>query len=81
MTEHEKYIEHQMETAAHDEQTAQRDAQDLESELRALLNRYSAENASDTPDFILAEYVTGCLHAFNQAVRSREKFYGRREFV
>ncbi len=81
MTEHEKYIEHQMEQAAHDEACAERDAQDLQSALQEVLNRYSAENASDTPDFILAEYITGCLAAFDQAVRSREKWYGRRDFV
>lgn len=54
---------------------------DLEGALRSVLNSYSAENASDTPDFILAEYVKGCLDAFNQAVRVREKWYGRRDFA
>jgi hypothetical protein len=29
----------------------------LRDELSAALNRYSAENGSDTPDFILAEYL------------------------
>jgi hypothetical protein len=45
--------------------------------LRALLNRYSAENGSDTPDFVLAEYLLGCLLAFDAAVRRREAWYGR----
>lgn len=53
----------------------------LEQAIRAVLNSHSAENASDTPDFILAEYLTGCLDAFNQAVRVREKWYGRRDFA
>lgn len=53
----------------------------LEDEIRAAINRHSAENASDTPDYILAEYLTGCLNAFDQAVRLREKHYGRRDFV
>ena len=53
----------------------------LEAELRAAINRHCAENASDTPDYILAEYLTGCLNSFDQAVRMREKHYGRRDFV
>lgn len=53
----------------------------LEARIRVALNQCSAEHASDTPDYILAEYLTGCLNAFDQAVRMREKHYGRREFV
>lgn len=40
-------------------------------ELRALLNRHSKENRSDTPDFILSEYLGQCLDAFDQAVVAR----------
>lgn len=64
-----------------DLQLADNDPPTLEQAIRDVINRHSAENASDTPDFILAEYVTGCLDAFNQAVRAREKWYGRRDFV
>jgi hypothetical protein len=35
------------------------------------------ENGSDTPDFILAEYLTGCLDTWNKSVKHREKWYGR----
>lgn len=49
----------------------------LREELRAVLNRHSAENASDTPDFVLAEYVMSCIGAFDSGVRRREAFYGR----
>jgi len=45
--------------------------------LRHLLNAASAENASNTPDFILAQYVQSCLTAYNAAVLSREAWYGR----
>ena len=34
-------------------------------ELSELINRNSMENASNTPDFILAEYLVNCLMAFN----------------
>jgi len=48
----------------------------LENELADLLNRYSAENESDTPDFILAGFLRTSLAAFNGAVNAREKWHG-----
>lgn len=45
--------------------------------LERLINHYSAENGSDTPDFILAQYLTMCLEAYNGAVQRREQWYGR----
>lgn len=50
---------------------------DMRSELEATINRHCAENGSDTPDFILAEYLTGCLANFDRALQAREKHYGR----
>lgn len=49
----------------------------LEKEITTTLNRHSAENASNTPDYILAQYLLGCLAAFNTAVQQRESWYGR----
>ena len=49
----------------------------LERELAATLNRVSAESASNTPDWVLAQYLLGCLAAFNMAVQQRETWYGR----
>lgn len=46
-------------------------------ELSSLLNKYSMENNSNTPDFLLADYLIGCLHTFNTIVNAREKWYGR----
>ena len=46
-------------------------------ELEELINRHSLESASDTPDFILAQYLDDCLLAFDLAVRRREQWYGR----
>jgi hypothetical protein len=45
--------------------------------LESLLNAHSQENASDTPDFLLAEYLVGCLTLWNQTVQARERWYGR----
>ena len=51
------------------------------TELVALINKYSIENLSDTPDFILGEYLQGCLATFNIATRKREKWYGRTKVI
>jgi hypothetical protein len=48
----------------------------LDKALASLLNSYSAENGSNTPDFILAEYMLSCLRAFERASRDREAWYG-----
>ncbi len=47
-------------------------------ELASLINRNSMENGSDTPDFMLAEYLTNCLMAFDTIVVARDKWYGRK---
>lgn len=47
------------------------------SELSSLLNKCCRENGSNTPDFILAEYLGDCLRAFDVASRAREKWYGK----
>jgi len=49
----------------------------LEQALKTLLNRYSVENGSNTPDFILAEYMLATLKAFEGASLSRERWYGQ----
>lgn len=49
----------------------------FEQELAQLLNSYSKENESNTPDFILAQYMIACLDAFTKASRDREKWYGK----
>lgn len=51
------------------------DNEPLEVALARLLNKHSAESASDTPDYILADYLKTCLHAFNQAVLARNKWH------
>lgn len=46
------------------------------SALRSLINHYSMENESNTPDYILAGYLSDCLDAYNNAIDLRDKFYG-----
>lgn len=43
--------------------------------LEDLINQQSMENGSDTPDFILADYLCDCLVAFDKAASAREKWY------
>lgn len=45
-------------------------------ELESLINRYSQEKPSDTPDYILAEYLADCLISYNSALRKRTAWYG-----
>lgn len=45
--------------------------------IASVLNKHSAENGSNTPDFLLAEMLVGVLDVFNKAVRAREQWYGR----
>lgn len=59
---------------------AARHLEQLEAKHRAIaaaLNCYSAENRSNTPDFILADMVLACLAAFDAGVNRREEWYGR----
>lgn len=48
----------------------------FEEELRSLLNRYSIENESDTPDFILVDFILGCLNSYNTAMKERDAWHG-----
>lgn len=49
----------------------------FQQELTQLINKYSKENESNTPDFILAEYLNNCLAVFNITSKARENFYGK----
>jgi hypothetical protein len=51
----------------------------LRKNIEIAINSASAENGSDTPDFILAEYLTDCLAAYDKAVVARGKWHGRPE--
>lgn len=53
------------------------DAPDFRSQLCELLNHHSCENRSDTPDFILREFLCDALNAFDSATRQRSEWYNR----
>lgn len=45
--------------------------------LQEAINRYSMESLSNTPDFILAEWLMTTLEGFAAAIVERERWYGR----
>ncbi len=51
----------------------------FEKELADLLNCHSKENGSNTPDFILAQYLNNCLENFNEIVRRRSVWSNHQE--
>ena len=50
---------------------------EFRKELQQAINRHSRENISNTPDFILADYLISCLEAFETASNAREEWYGK----
>lgn len=50
-------------------------------ELCQLLNRYGLEAGSDTPDFLLADFIESCLSAYNRVVALREELSGRKPYA
>lgn len=47
----------------------------LAQDLTQVINRHSAENGRDTPDWILGNFLLGCLESFNVASRARDKWW------
>ena len=47
-------------------------------DLETLINSHSVENGSNTPDFMLADYLMNCLEVWEETVNKREKWYGRK---
>jgi hypothetical protein len=54
--------------------------QTLVQELAQVINRRNQESGSDTPDFILADYLGRCLVAFDDCTKQRTKWYGLESF-
>lgn len=47
-------------------------ALNFQEELTSLINKNSIENESNTPDFILAEYLIACLQNYERIIQARE---------
>lgn len=46
-------------------------------ELCELINKYSLETGSDTPDYIISNYLIHCLDAFDDATLKRDAHFGK----
>lgn len=53
-----------------------REDSSLATDLTSLLNKYSAESISGTPDFILSKFLIETLKAYNEAVSKRAEWRG-----
>lgn len=53
------------------EPTQDKNWPEFQRDLASLLNRYGMEKPSNTQDYVLAEYLTQCLIAYNIAVECR----------
>jgi hypothetical protein len=47
---------------------------EFRADLTKLVNRHSKENGSNTPDYILAEYLERCLNNFDLTVAARDRW-------
>jgi hypothetical protein len=47
----------------------------FQQELERLINKHCLENRSATPDFVLAQYIVGCLDVWEKTVIARDKWY------
>jgi hypothetical protein len=50
-------------------------------ELRALLNRRSMDSYTNTPDYLLAEYLDECLNLWDKTTEQRDRWFGFMPFA
>jgi hypothetical protein len=51
--------------------------EDMQRAIERAINRSCGENDSNTPDFILGQYLMDCFDAFTACSVAREKWYGK----
>ena len=71
---HAGWVAHHNESAP---KPAPKQPQTLVQELTQVINRRSLENGSNTPDFILADFLSRCLVAFDDTTNARATWYGQ----
>jgi hypothetical protein len=47
----------------------------FQKELEKLINKYSIENHSNTPDFLLAQFIMNCLNSYIMVLKARDEWY------
>lgn len=55
--------------------SASLDEEALARDLAGVLNSHCVENGSETPDFILADYLVSCIRAWNAAQQGRSTWH------
>ena len=45
-------------------------------QISGLVNSFLREHISNTPDYILANYMADCLQSFEKATNARDKWFG-----
>lgn len=63
--------------AATDDERRRKRLPIFQKDVEQLLNTHSMENASGTPDFILAKYLTACLRAYEVATVDRDAWHSQ----
>lgn len=59
--------------------TTERYDPEFKIELAALLNRHGIEPGSNTPDYVLADYLLACLKAYEDTVWFTQEVWPQRE--
>lgn len=52
--------------------------EEIEKEITKIFNKHNLDTITDTPDYILADYVMTCLYAFFKAKGDIEKWFGKK---
>jgi len=47
----------------------------FERELTVLMNQHGIDTETNTPDYILAEYLTACLTHYSEVTKKRDKWF------
>ena len=58
--------------------TSDKKMAEFKKDLEHLINKHSIENGSDTPDFILANYLCNCLISYENAHNTKQIHNGSR---
>lgn len=53
---------------------------EFHKELEQVINKYSKENGSNTPDWVLAHFLMSCLESFDKAVNQRSEYWNIPKF-
>lgn len=56
----------------------EKNSKDLEKDIEVLMNQYNVDTMTDTPDFILAEYLMTCLRNYLVTKANTEEWFGKR---